>query len=224
VVVVFDVLRATTTIAAALAAGIREIHVFASVEAARSAARTAHSETILCGEEKCLPPAGFHLGNSPRGFKSGAHANRVVFMSTTNGTRAILAARAASRLFAGALVNARGVARAVASEKLDVTLLCAGTGGQIAVEDILGAGAVIAELREHAEVTLASDRALLAESLFTAGRHNLTDLLRQSRGGRNVIAAGLEEDIDFAVRLNQINVVGMIEAGEIPVIRAMAAS
>ena len=166
------------------AAGRQSFHkLSASVEAARSAARTAHLETILCGEEKCLPPAGFHLGNSPRGFKSDAHANRVVFMSTTNGTRAILAARTASHLFAGALVNATGVARAIASEKLDVTLLCAGTDGQIALEDVLGAGAVIAELREYAEVTLASDRALLAESIFAAGRRDLRDLLRRSRGG-----------------------------------------
>src|SRR6185503_20092956 len=85
-VVVFDVLRATTTITAALAAGVREIHVYGSTADARraGAARAANgSDILLCGEEQCLPPAGFHLGNSPGSFEASAHAGRTVCMSTT---------------------------------------------------------------------------------------------------------------------------------------------
>src|SRR5688572_26417492 len=96
-VVVFDVLRATTSIAAALAAGVSEIHVFGSTALAREAAAAfgRNGDVLLCGEEQCLPPAGFDLGNSPGAFTPALHAGRTLFMSTTNGTRAILAAREA---------------------------------------------------------------------------------------------------------------------------------
>ena len=106
-VVVFDVLRATTTMAAALAAGIREIRIYGSTTAARVGA-VGNESLLLCGEEKCLPPRGFHLGNSPGAFSSQLHRDRVICMSTTNGTRAILAASDAHRIFTGALVNVDG--------------------------------------------------------------------------------------------------------------------
>ena len=100
-VVVFDVLRATTTMAAALAAGVGEIRVFGEVEAARSAAAGFPGPRVLCGEINALPPPGFDLGNSPGDFRRDLHAGRTVFMSTTNGTRAVVAARRAASLFVG---------------------------------------------------------------------------------------------------------------------------
>src|SRR5438552_3276073 len=72
-VVVFDVLRATTSITAALAAGVKEILVFGDVDAAARAAATCSGPRLLCGEVRCLPPAGFDLGNSPRAFDRAAH-------------------------------------------------------------------------------------------------------------------------------------------------------
>jgi 2-phosphosulfolactate phosphatase len=213
-VVVFDVLRATTTMTAALAAGVREIRVFPSVEAARSAA--GGQAGLLCGEEKCLLPAGFDLGNSPGAFEAALHKDKRLFMCTTNGTRAILAAREASRLLVGALVNARAVARRLDELGLDVTLLCAGTNGQIAMEDVLGAGAVLAELNTG-EV---SDTGRMARRLFeAAGREagGMVSALRDSAGGRNVIAAGLGGDIEFAARVNAFEVVGEVKEGPLRV-------
>src|SRR3954469_12556494 len=92
-VVVFDVLRATTTMTAALAAGVAEIHIRPDVASARAyvAASVQDPKPLLCGEEQCLAPAGFDLGNSP-GALCPTHAGRSLVMSTTNGTRAILAA------------------------------------------------------------------------------------------------------------------------------------
>ena len=109
-VVVFDVLRATTSMTAALAAGVSEIRVFGDLTAAKEAAGSFAGPRLLCGEDRCLPPPGFDLGNSPGAFNR-AHAGRPAFMSTTNGTRAILAARGAASIFVGALVNAGAVAR-----------------------------------------------------------------------------------------------------------------
>lgn len=221
-VVVFDVLRATTTIAAALAAGVRGIRVYGSTESARAAATAAgRSAVLLCGEERCLPPDGFDLGNSPGAFEAGRHAGRVVYLSTTNGTRAILTAGGAARIFAGALVNASAVARALHDAGAqDVRLLCAGTNGRVAAEDVIGAGAVLHALRPHGHLQLQSDVAWMAEDLFVAHRDDLTRALAISQGGQNVIAAGLEADIDFAARLDAIDVVAEVHAADVPVIRA----
>lgn len=208
-VVVFDTLRATTTMAAALSAGVSEIRVFDSTAAAAEAARAHGQNRILCGEERCLPPAGFDLGNSPGAFTPERHAGQTIFMSTTNGTRALVAARAAGALFVGALVNAAAVARQVGRQPRDVLLLCAGTNGELAMEDVLGAGAVIDAMhRGSGAVEPASDRARLALRLFRASRDHLYEALLDSRGGRNVVDAGLRADVAFAARLDALAVVG----------------
>ena len=215
VVVVFDVLRATTSMAAALAAGVREIRVFGDLEdAALAAGRHREAATrLLCGESNCLRPEGFDLGNSPGAFRRELHAGRTMYMSTTNGTRAIVAARAAPVVLVGALVNAPAVARAVATRwgGMGVTLLCAGTGGAVAMEDAVGAGAVLDAIARLTAVTPASDVAVMARRLFEGARDDLRAALTESRGGRNVVAAGLAEDIEFASGLNSVNVVGVVE-------------
>lgn len=223
-VVVFDVLRATTSMTAALAAGVAEIRVYPTLAAAATGAGPAGAGRLLCGEENCLAPAGFDLGNSPGAFTSANAAGRTMHLSTTNGTRAIVAARGAATIFSGALVNASFVARALAARAHDVTLLCAGTGGAIALEDVLGAGAVLHALQKRGGAQLESDAALMALRLFRGARDDLRASLAQSRGGENVRAAGLDADIDFAARLDAIDVVGVIEetTAEPPVVKPLS--
>lgn len=208
-VVVLDVLRATTTMAAALAAGVKEIRVFDDIAAAQQAAGNYPGPALLAGEIRCLPPPGFDLGNSPGAFGP-MHAGRTVFMSTTNGTRAIVAARTAKVLLVGAIVNAGAVAARLHTLQLNATLLCAGTNGQVAMEDLIGAGAILHALGEHRAITLGSDMARIAWRLFGATQHALRDVLAEAQGGRNVIEAKLPEDIDFAARLNSISAVGIV--------------
>jgi 2-phosphosulfolactate phosphatase len=218
VVVVFDVLRATTTMAAALAAGAREIRIYSDTGSVRDA--KGGDDCLRCGEESCLKPAGFDLGNSPGGMNE-AVSGKTLLMSTTNGTRAILAAREAKRVLIGALVNASAVAAEIRRIGSDVTLLCAGTNGQIAMEDAIGAGAVLSWLHEVAEME--SDTALLGMTAFLGDCKNLGWALRMCKGGINIIRAGLEEDIDYAARLNLLDVVGMVQEGDpIKVVRCSA--
>ena len=216
--VVFDVLRATTTMTAALAAGVREVRLFASLDDARASAKAFRGACLLCGEEKCLAPAGFDLGNSPGQFTP-AHRDATLFMCTTNGTRALLAARSAAAVYAGALVNASAVARRLRADGRDVVLLCAGTNGSVAMEDVLGTGAVLDAL--HVEP--ASDVARMALHLFRAGRDRLGEILGDAQGGRNVIEAGLPQDIDFAARLDVFDVVG-VASGDPLVVRPVEAA
>jgi 2-phosphosulfolactate phosphatase len=204
---------------AALAAGVREIRLFDSLEAARGAAQQfSGGARLLCGESKCLPPPGFDLGNSPGQFRP-SHRDATVFMCTSNGTRALLAARRASGVYAGALVNASAVARRLREDDRDVVQLCAGTNGEPAMEDVLGAGAVL----DASGATPSNDVARMALTLFHASRDRLVELLRDAEGGRNVLSAGLPQDIDFAARLDALDVVG-IASGDPLVVRAAPAA
>jgi 2-phosphosulfolactate phosphatase len=205
-VIVFDVLRATTTITAAFAAGIRMVRIFDSVGAAQSAAQSANPRPLLCGEIKTLPPPGFDFGNSPRQFLP-EHVGRDVFLATTNGTRAAYAARSAAQLFAGALVNAPAVAAAAARARRDIILLCSGTAGEISLEDTIGCGAVCHELLARGDYSLAEDASRIAHRLFQATRDGLAAALATGQGGHNIIAAGLEPDIEFAARVGVFSVV-----------------
>jgi 2-phosphosulfolactate phosphatase len=209
VVVVLDVLRATTTMIAALAAGVAEIRVFPDTASVRAA--EGGPDVLRCGEEKCLKPAGFDLGNSPGAFSS-IHKGKTLLMSTTNGTRAILAAREADRILVGGLVNASAVARALRQLEQDAILLCAGTNGEVAEEDMLGAGAIIDAMRGYS--IPGPPPTLLAWGLFDVQRAMLPQVLRETPGGQNVINAKLEEDIDYAARLDLHDVVGVASEGD----------
>lgn len=212
---VFDVLRATTTMTAALAAGVARIHLFDSIDSARLAADQGATHHLLCGESNCLPPPGFDLGNSPGQFEP-SHRGNTLFMATTNGTRALLAACSAELVLPAALVNRSAVASALRASGWDITLLCAGTGGQVAMEDVLGAGAVIDAMGERA--ICASDTAHMALRLFKSAQRDLPEALRQSQGGKNILAAGLDADIDFAARIDSLDAVGVLCAKP-PIVR-----
>jgi 2-phosphosulfolactate phosphatase len=222
VVVVLDVLRATTSMIAALDAGAKEIRIFDSLDAARAAARGVEDKKSLCGEQRCRKPPDFDLGNSPADFTTKTVKDRTLFMSTTNGTRAIVSAQAASTIFIGALVNARAVARLLQQLGRDVTLLCAGTEGEYSEEDAFGAGAILAHLAAES----ANEEARKCEQTFLTYNFPPAKLFRTTTGGRNIIAAGLERDLEFAARLSVFDVVGevrKVEDNQIAVSRAAIA-
>lgn len=212
-VIVFDVLRATTTITSALAAGVRSVRVFAELAEAKSAAAACEPRPILCGEVNALPAPGVDLGNSPGQFTA-AHAGRDIFMATTNGTKAINTVRSASQMFVAGLVNARAAARVAAATGRPIVLLGSGTNGQIAMEDVIGAGAAVEALLDY-KYSPANDPARMARQLFLAAADHLPAVLSECQGGRNVIKAGLEPDIDFASRLDVFDIVAAVDTKDL---------
>jgi 2-phosphosulfolactate phosphatase len=221
-VVVLDVLRATTSIAAALSVGVVSIRAFADLDQAKAAAEAQSPRPILSGELHTLVAPGFDLGNSPRQFTA-EYAGRSMFLATTNGTKALDAARSAGALFTGSLVNSTATARAAADAGRDVLLLCSGTAGQVSMEDLIGAGAICDTLIRLGYET-ASDTARIARRLFLGVRDNLPAVLRETQGGRNIIAAGLEPDIDFAARLDSLPIVCAVDGRELLITAAGGAA
>ena len=217
-VAVFDVLRATTSMSAALGAGVISIQVCPDLVTARKFAGECPDPHLTCGEVNAVKPDGFDLGNSPGAFTAAVCAGRKLFMSTTNGTRAILAAGDAQWIFTASLNNAAAAAKALAGTRCDITLLCSGTNGKFSLEDLLGAGAVIDELTQLGDVRLESDSALLAIKQFQAtNRRTLHDVLAQTQGGKNVARADLSPDLVFCAMLNSTDVVGVVN-GSPPIV------
>ncbi|NNM86431.1 MAG: 2-phosphosulfolactate phosphatase [Phycisphaerales bacterium] len=206
-VVVLDILRATSTTVTALASGAASVRLFDRPEEVLKARAAAVAPVIVAGERGCRKIAGFDLGNSPAEYSNDIVNKAAIYLSTTNGTRAAVAARTARRMLIGSLLNAAATAEAVVTE-LDrgpTLLLCAGTDGRTAIEDVIGAGAILWQvlagtMRPDLELT---DTAWIAYQTFASVRSRLAPALRLGQGGINLIHADLEADIDFCAALDR---------------------
>jgi 2-phosphosulfolactate phosphatase len=192
VAVVVDVMRATSTIAQALASGYRRVYCCREVEDAL-ALREKLGEGLLGGERNAVKIEGFDLGASPREVLE--PRGETLIYSTTNGTRAVLAAAAAGReVLLGSLLNLNAVAAAV---REDCVIVCAGFQGCFALDDAYCAGRIVGLL--GGEVTDAAKASeVLARSYPTAW----DGIMARTYG-----PPGLEEDIRFCAQENVIDVV-----------------
>jgi 2-phosphosulfolactate phosphatase len=207
-VVVIDVLRATSTIATALSSGAAGVEPTGTLDEAR--ARAQASGALLGGEREGLRPEGFDLGNSPRDYDARC-AGRGVVLSTTNGTQAVLASRGSRRILAGSLLNAEATARAlVAGGAQEVLLLCSGSRGRVAADDVVAAGCLAGHLALRAGAE-PGDGARVAVALFDAWRHDLAGLLRRSVSGRRLLSIGLERDIEDCARVDALPLVAELD-------------
>jgi len=208
--IVVDVLRATSTIAQALAAGYRRVYCCSEIDQARTL-RESLGEGLLGGEREALRIDGFDVGASPREFLE--PRAETLILSTTNGTRTILAAaERCDEVVLGSLLNLGAVAAYARERGDDVALLCSGFKGAFALDDAYCAGRIVRLLdAERSDAAVAAD--LLAGSFATA----LDGLQARTYG-----PPGLEEDIRFCAREDVLDVVprlvGMIRgAAEIAV-------
>ncbi|MGQ0560461.1 MAG: 2-phosphosulfolactate phosphatase [Gemmatimonadota bacterium] len=209
VTVVIDVLRATTTIVAALAHGARSVQPTSSIEAAvRIAQSIGRDEVLLCGERRARRIDGFDLGNSPREFTPAVVADKSVIMTTTNGTPALIAGSAADRCLVAAFANLSAVAAEAAQTDAPIVLLCAGREGRFSLDDALCAGALIAAIRSRrAGAIRMNDAALAATALERRYHDRLPAVVARTGAARQIIDAGLTEDIAYCLSVDRHAVV-----------------
>ncbi len=170
--VVIDVLRASTTVCAALHAGAARVVPFASVDDARrfadrlaqtSGGREPSESPLLGGERHGVKIDGFDLGNSPLEYTKQKVSGRTVVFTTTNGTRALLAAGAADRIYMGAFANLNPLCDQLAKDPGNIHLICAGTDGQVTLEDAYAAGEIaLTLLQKLPNLELGNDEAAIA--------------------------------------------------------------
>lgn len=199
IAVAIDVLRATTTMIAALAAGAKAIVPSVSIDHAKS---MLGEGVLLAGERggKAIP--GFDLGNSPTEFTSTVCKNKTIVTTTTNGTAAILACQSAERTIIGAFINFSAVCEQLDANDRPVHIVCAGTNGEPTLEDTLFAGAVVDYLTATADVQL-NDSARLAWDCFENHGKILMAALEISAGGESLIRVGLGDDLKYAVAIDK---------------------
>jgi len=205
--VVIDVLRATTTIVHALAAGCTNVRPCAEVEEARElAGQMRIGRALLGGEREGLPIPGFDLGNSPGAYTPALCRGATLVMTTTNGTRAILRAAAAERVLLAAFVNYSAICEQIRQDARPLHILCAGTEGEVSLEDSLLAGALVDFLCEQGERRL-NDSARLAWDCFEHHGRVLQGALELGKGGAKLRSLGYHEDILAAAQVDAFHLV-----------------
>jgi 2-phosphosulfolactate phosphatase len=204
-VFVVDVLRATTTMCAALKHGARAIIPVSSPEEALRLQQTIGAdEVVLAGERNCVPIPGFQLGNSPLEMTTERVGGKLVVVTTTNGTQALLAVQAAGAVFIAAAANLSAVgARAAAawSEQKDLLIVCAGREQAFALEDAYTAGRLaVAAMGGRRLRRGLNDAALACVDLVRRYGDRWERPLGVSRAGRDLIGLGLGHDVKDSAR------------------------
>jgi 2-phosphosulfolactate phosphatase len=207
VVFVVDVLRAGTTICAALQQGARAVIPVADAAEALQLAQTLGSrETVLAGERNCLRIEGFALGNSPGEMTAAAVGGKTIILTTTNGTGALLASAGANRVYIGGAVNlsvAAGRLRRAWLSSEPILIVCAGREQRFALDDAYTAGRLVESVvGRSAPDDRLTDAAIAALDLARRYGTRWERVLTASRGGRDLAALGLDRDIALAARVD----------------------
>ncbi|HEX2450328.1 MAG TPA: 2-phosphosulfolactate phosphatase [Gemmatimonadales bacterium] len=206
-VFVIDILRATTTMCAALHHGAKALIPVASTEEALRLAQTIGSaDVLLAGEKNCLRIPGFALGNSPLEMMEATVRGKTIVVTTTNGTRALLATQGAAAVYPASAANLSAAgerAREWLERKRDVLILCAGRETGFGLDDAYTAGRLAAAALGGPKPRKGlNDAALASLDLVRRYGDDWTRPLRRSRAGRELIRLGFEADVTDAGRLD----------------------
>jgi len=217
IVVIIDVLRATSTIITALANGCESVIPAADKEEALRL-RVNEPGSLLGGEINARIIEGFDLGNSPLEYTPEKVGGRRIILTTTNGTKAIRAAAGARLAFMAAFLNIESVAHTILRylekypEIKGIVILCAGTGGRFDLPDILCAGMLIDTLGQ--EIIL-NDLGYAAQMLYNNSKDDLTVVIKNSEHGKFLLAGGFEKDVIDCSAVNILPIVPVLSSGEI---------
>ena len=206
IAVVFDVLRATSTMITALARGATGIWPVRSIEEAW-AIKARRPGALLGGERHGDLIEGFDLGNSPLEYGENVRGREII-STTTNGTIALRAVEHAASVLAASLLNIRATAAHLGTQaELPVVIVCAGTFREAALEDILAAG-MLASLLPGRSL---SDSAQVALALYRQEEAGLPAALRLARNGRALVAKGREAEVDWCAQASHFPLVAQMD-------------
>lgn len=221
VCVVFDILRATSSMMTALSNGAEAIVPVAEISDA-IALREKNPEALLAGERDGLRiraaqtgSIDFDLGNSPREFTPENVLGKTIVMTTTNGTRALQACSGAKHIFIGSFLSLRPLANWIIEQQPpNLILVCSGTYEEAALEDTLAAGALCEKIWVHYAGGNVSDSAEIARRIFPLMQMDLVGAMNHSRNGRRLLAnAALRNDVWFCVQRETLNFIAECKDG-----------
>jgi 2-phosphosulfolactate phosphatase len=199
VAIVIDVLRASTTVAVALANGARSVIPFENSEDAIARSKSfERGDYKLAGERRNLTIPGFDLGNSPREFARDVVEGKTILLTTTNGTATLVAIQGAHEVVVGAFVNFSAVlamARAAARAGTDIAIVAAGSDKHFALEDAACAGRFVRAISKRMTNFVLNDGAQAALLIDRKYGADLATLFADASHGRALTNAGFADDL-----------------------------
>jgi 2-phosphosulfolactate phosphatase len=218
-VAVIDVLRASTSIAVALANGAKAIIPFESADEAVLRSKAFERPAVrLAGEHRMRPIAGFDLGNSPAEFTREAVEGKTVLLTTTNGTVALLSVQGARDVVVASYVNLSVVAamlRSAVRGGTDVTILCAGRERQFCLEDAACAGRYIRSITEQLPAVVCNDAARACAILDRRYGASIGQLFADAEHGQALAGAGFAGDLEWCAAIDSYSVVPVYQERQI---------
>ena len=207
IVVVIDILRATSAMCTAFHYGVDKIIPVATLEEAAEYKKQGY---LVGAERNGIAIDGFDFGNSPYSYMTDAIKGKTVVISTTNGTQAIEAARSAYKVVIGAFTNITALTEWLKNQNRNVLLLCSGWKNRFNLEDTLFAGAVTDILLKDKQYKW-GDGALSASYMYQSAKSNPYKYLRYSSHAERLAAMGLKKDIKYCFGLDKKTVIPVLQ-------------
>ncbi|MDS0525359.1 2-phosphosulfolactate phosphatase family protein [Clostridium sp. SHJSY1] len=215
VVVVIDMLRATSVITTALMNGCKKVIPLLTIEESfKMRNKLGKEHCILGGERKAVKIEGFDLSNSPLEYTREQVEGKTVIITTTNGTRTITNCTSAYRILVGCMLNARAIANKLLELNRDVVIVNAGTNGQFSIDDYICTGFIIKEITQNINKLELTDISLTSLKLYE--RYPIViEYIRDARHYNVMMSLGLEDDINYCVQKNITKIVPEYTKGHI---------
>lgn len=208
VVVVIDVLRATSAICSGFHNGVNAIIPVSTIEEAK----LYQEKGYLVGAERGGEIVeGFDFGNSPFSYMKKSLKGKDIVLSTTNGTRAINIAKGAPHVVIGSIINLNALVKWLLKTNKNIVCLCAGWKDKFNLEDTICAGAICSELILTGKYTSDEDSSVAAKYLFQTSKQNYFGFLKSSSHRRRLKKLNLNKDIKYCLIPNQVEVVPILK-------------
>jgi 2-phosphosulfolactate phosphatase len=217
-VLIVDVLRASTTVATALGNGARTvIPVEGADEVITRSKEFARSQILLAGEQKMHSIAGFDIGNSPQAFTPAVVEGKTILITTTNGTRTLLGVQNARDIVIASYVNFSAVLalmKVAASSNTDISIICAGEEGVFTLEDSACAGRFVKAIPKRADIQ-SNDAAAASVLIEKKYGDNIAKVFKESAHGQALASAGFGDDLTAAAQVDSYPVVPIYQDRQI---------
>lgn len=211
IVVVIDILRATSSITYGIENGAEAIIPVMHVE---DCLAYADKDYLLAAERNGEVVDGFDFGNSPFSYTTEKVAGRTIVLTTTNGTKAMhLAQERAYQVIVGSFLNLSAICNYLKKEDKDVLLLCAGWKDNFNLEDTLFAGAVAAQLQS--DFTIGDDACVAALDMYQLAKGDLREYLKKSSHSHRLMKLNIEEDVQFCLKLDVCEAIPVLEGEQL---------
>jgi len=195
IVVVVDILRATSCMVSGLANGVKEIVPVSTLEECKELQKSGY---LAAAERNGSKAEGFDMGNSPFEYLSEKVKGKKVAVTTTNGTMAIHKSLTAKEVLIGAFLNLEAMVKYLKNKEEDILVLCAGWKGKFNLEDTLYAGALCHHLKKDFE--FACDAPLASEAMYITAQKDMIAYMRDSSHAKRLARLDVKKDIEFCIQ------------------------